>query len=166
MKKTILSMMALAIISLAANTVPQKDQTFANDAAHAGLLEVKLGELAMKKGNSEDVKMLGQHMVTDHTKANEELKSLATKKGMKLPTTLDKEGQMHFNDLSKKSGSDFDKAYSDLMVKDHQKVIAKFKAESASGEDGDLKRWATTTLPTLQHHLMMSEETNNKINKK
>ena len=127
------------------------------------MLEVKLGELALKKAKSEDVKMLGQHMVTDHTKANKELMALASKKAIKLPTTLSSEGQMSYDALSKKMGSDFDKAYAMQMVKDHEKVVAKFKMESGSGEDSDLKSWATKTLPTLEHHLMMSQETDNKV---
>ena len=148
---------------LTAQTIPAGDVQFAKEAAQSGMLEVKLGELALKKAKSEDVKMLGQHMVTDHTKANKELMALASKKAIKLPTTLSSEGQMSYDALSKKMGSDFDKAYAMQMVKDHEKVVAKFKMESGSGEDSDLKSWATKTLPTLEHHLMMSQETDNKV---
>jgi putative membrane protein len=166
MKKIILSVMVMTAIGMSAQTVSKKDEAFVKDAAHAGLLEVKLGELAVSRASSADVKELGQHMVTDHTKANNELKALASKKSIPVPGDLDKEGQMHYDELSKKSGADFDKAYSALMVKDHKKVIAKFKEESSSGNDKYLAAWASATLPTLQHHLMMSEETDSKINKK
>jgi putative membrane protein len=143
-----------------------KDKDFATDVAQAGLMEVMLGELAASNAESQDVKNLGKHMVTDHTNANKELMTLASKKNITLPSGLSKEGQMHYDKLSKKKGNDFDKAYSEMMVKDHEKVIDKFKKESEKGEDADLKAWATKTLPTLEHHLMMAKDTDSKINKK
>lgn len=167
MKKSILSICMMAVTFCAtAQTIPTADVIFANDAAQAGMLEVKLGELALKKGKSEDVKKLGQHMITDHTKANKELMALATKKSIKLPTTLSVEGKAAYEALSKTMGEDFDKAYSTQMIKDHDKAVSKFKIESETGQDSDLKSWASKTLPVLEHHLMMSHETDDKINKK
>jgi putative membrane protein len=167
MKKTILSIfMACGMTMLAQNkqdTKEKKDMDFVNEAAQAGLLEVKLGELAKTKGNSAEVKKLGEHMLSDHSKANKELMVLASKKSIAPPSTLDKEGQKHYDELSGKSGEEFDKAYSELMVKDHEKVISKFKKESNSGEDQDLKAWAEKTLPTLEHHLTMAKETRDKV---
>lgn len=160
-----LSIAMLAMVSAKAQAVPAKDLQFAKEAAQAGLLEVKLGELATEKSSTDEVKMLGQHMISDHTKANDELKSLAATKSISLPTTLSAEGQMNYDKLSKKNGADFDKAYTALMVKDHQKVIAKFKAESSSGMDAELKSWAGKTLPTLEHHLMMSKDADAKTSK-
>jgi putative membrane protein len=82
---------------------------------------------------------------------------------MILPNALSKDGQKHYDELSGKSGEEFDKAYAKLMVQDHEKVIAKFKKESEKGEDPDLKSWAAKTLPTLEHHLKMSKETHEKV---
>ena len=55
--------------------------------------------------------------------------------------------------LAKLSGAEFDKAYIDMMVKDHKKDVAEFEKESKGAKDSDLKSWASTTLPTLQDHL-------------
>lgn len=164
MKKLILSI-GILVQAYSLSAQSSADSTFAKEAAQAGMLEVKLGELAASKASSEQVKMLGHHMVTDHTKAGNELKALASKKKMNLPQSLSKEGQASYDKLSKKTGADFDKAYSEMMVKDHEKVIAKFKTESASGKDSDLKSWATKTLPTLEHHLDMAKETHKAVTK-
>ena len=163
MKKTFL-LIGMAVISycMTAQNLSDKDKKFVNEAAQAGMLEVKLGQIAEKSANS-DVKMLGQHMVMDHTKANDELKSLASKKGMTVPASLNKDMQMHYDEMSKKTGSDLDKAYADMMVKDHKKVVDLFKTEAESGDDADLKAWANSTLPTLEHHLKMSEDTKEKV---
>src|SRR4051812_40618717 len=50
---------------------------FANKAAAGGMMEVEAGKLALQNGMSQRVKNFGGMMVTDHSLANEELKSLA-----------------------------------------------------------------------------------------
>ncbi|MGE3958815.1 MAG: DUF4142 domain-containing protein [Vicinamibacterales bacterium] len=50
------------------------------------MAEVELGKLATAKAQSQEVKQFAQRMVTDHGKANEELKSLAQRKNIALPT--------------------------------------------------------------------------------
>jgi len=164
MKKVIITAVICSMgYLLPAQKQNSKDETFVKEAAEAGMMEVKLGELAQSKGQSQDIKTLGQHMVTDHTKANEELKALAAKKSMVLPTGLSKEGQTKYDELSKKTGQEFDKAYAKMMVDDHEKVISKFKKESEKGEDQDFKSWAAKTLTTLEHHLAMSKQAYDKV---
>src|SRR5215217_2395608 len=100
MKKLFITCLAVAgLCSVKMMDVSESDRTFARDAADAGMLEVKLGELAQKNGNSAEVKKLGSHMITDHTKANDELKALAKKKGIALPTALSDKHQEKYNEL-------------------------------------------------------------------
>ncbi len=130
---------------------------FAVNAADAGMLEVELGSLALKKASSPKVKEFAQSMIDDHTKANDELKALAQGKNISLPPALSDKCQKKYNDMMGKSGSDFDKAYSDLMVKDHKDVVDMFKKASEDSKDAELKAWASEKLPALQHHLEMAE---------
>ena len=133
------------------------DTEFAVKAADGGLLEVKLGELAQSKGVSPEVKDLGKMMAEDHSKANEELQALAQTKNITLPTTMSEECQQKYNDVASKEGQDFDDAFTDLMVKGHQKNLDAFKKEAEKGDDPDLKSWAAGKVATLEHHLTMSE---------
>jgi putative membrane protein len=135
-----------------------KDSAFVAQAADAGMLEVQLGKLAANKGSSDDVKKFGENMVNDHMKANDELKALAQKKGIKVPAALSTKSQRKYEELSKKTGTDFDKAYAAMMVKDHEEVIAKFKQEAQTGNDPDLKAWAQGKIQTLEHHHMMAQD--------
>lgn len=135
-----------------------RDRKFAREVAEDGLMEIKLGELAQSKGTTAEVKTLGSHMITDHTKANNELRSLAIKKNIPLPTALSDKGQKTYEKLSKKEGKKFDKCYTRMMVKDHKKEICKFKKQAKKGEDAELRSWASTTIPTLEHHKEMSKE--------
>ena len=141
------------------------DNDFVMKAAQGGMAEVELGNLAVKQASSSKVKQFGQRMVDDHSKANDELKQVASTKGVTLPTTIGAKHQATVNRLSKMSGAEFDKAYMQDMVKDHQEDVAEFKRESTSGDDPDVKAFAAKTLPTLQEHLKMAQDTMKQVDK-
>lgn len=133
------------------------DAAFFKAASAAGLAEVNLGNLATQKGGSDDVKAFGKTMVTDHTVAGDELKTIASKKSLPVSSEPMPADAKAAEEMGKKSGAAFDEAFRQKMVADHQKVIKLFKTESASGKDADLKAFATKTLPTLKHHLEMAQ---------
>jgi len=132
------------------------DRDFIMDAAMGGLMEVELGRLATQQGASDAVKQFGQRMVDDHSKANQELMSLASSKGITLPTELDEKHRAHMTKMSSMTGADFDREYVKIMVSDHRKDVSEFEKESTRGTDADLKAFAGKTLPTLQEHLRMA----------
>ncbi len=129
------------------------DKTFVKKAAAGGMAEVQLGQLATEKASSGDVKKFGQRMVDDHSKANDQLKQLASSKGVDLPQDLDAKDKATMAQLSKLSGPAFDRAYMRDMVADHTKDVAEFQRESKMAKDPDVKTFASQTLPTLQDHL-------------
>lgn len=126
---------------------------FWTKAAQSGLAEVELSQLAQSNAQSADVKQFAQMMIADHTKANNELKSLAAGKNVTLPTSIDTKHQALRDQLSSMKGAEFDKAYVDAMVQDHQEAVSLFQTQSQSAQDADVKAWAAKTLPTLQTHL-------------
>jgi putative membrane protein len=135
------------------------DRKFIEEAAKGGMAEVQLGQLAVQKAQSPEVKQFAQKMVDDHTKANDELKQVASSKGVELPTDLDHSAKREHDKLSKLSGADFDREYMNHMVSDHKKDVKAFKDESKSAKDAQVKEFATTTLPTLEQHLQLAEQT-------
>src|SRR6185369_6227081 len=156
--------LALAALSLAgaaraADTTPtgggsslsEKDKTFMKKAAKGGMMEVTMGKVAEQNGQSDDVKSFGKRMVTDHGKANDELKSIASKKGFQLPS---KEHSVKWTS---------DKAYIDMMVQDHEKDLAEFKEEATSGSDSDVKKFADDTAKMVQEHLDAAKEIQGKL---
>jgi len=142
------------------------DQQFMMKAAQGGLAEVEMGKLAKDHASSQNVKDFGQNMVDDHSKANDELKDLASKKNVTLPTDVDAKDKATMDRLSALNGAAFDKAYMRHMVSDHKKDISEFQKEASSGSDTDVKSWASKTLPTLQHHLQMAEDAAKAVNAK
>lgn len=133
--------------------VDKEDAKFAVAAANGGMAEVALGQLAQQKAANPKVKDFGAMMVNDHSKANDEMKALAKSKGITLPAAIDAKEQKVKDDLSAKSGSDFDKAYASDMIDDHKEDIKEFENASQNCKDADLKAFAVKTLPTLKMHL-------------
>ncbi len=102
-------------------------------------------------------RMFGERMVTDHTKANQELPH-RDKKGYKVPTDLEKKDLDVFNQLKDLKGADFDAAYIKDMVKDHEEDVAEFTKASKESKDEDVKAFASKTLPVIQDHLNLAKK--------
>jgi len=149
--------------SAMATPMDPADSDFIMKAAQGGIAEVDMGNMASSKATNADVKKFGDRMVTDHSKANDELKQLAATKGVTLPADVGEEHKKAMDGMSAKSGKDFDKSYIDDMVKDHEKDVAEFEKASKDAKDADLKAWAAKTLPTLKEHLKLAKETQKKV---
>jgi putative membrane protein len=149
---------ALLVASGAASAAPSAaDTDFVMKAGQAGMAEIAAGRMAEKQGQSAATKAFGKRMVTDHTKAADELKRAAEKSGAKMPTAMSDEHKRAGEKLAGLRGDAFDKAYAEQMVKDHEDAVALFEKESTSGSDSDLRTFAGKTLPTLQEHLRMAK---------
>ena len=135
--------------------VEESDAKFATEAAVGGMAEVSLGKLALEKSTNASVKEFATMMVNDHGKANEELMSIAAAKNITLPADVDEEHKKKADDLSKKTGKDFDKDYVDAMVDGHKKTLKLMQDEAKDGKDAELKAFAAKTAPIVQAHLDM-----------
>ena len=129
------------------------DTKFIKKTSDSGMAEVKLATLATQKAERADVKEFANMLVSDHSKANEELASLAKTKGVEVSAMIPAKAADAFKDLENESGKNFDKAFLDKMEKDHKDCIDDFEKIEKSGKDGDLKAWVSKTLPTLRAHL-------------
>jgi putative membrane protein len=136
---------------------PSPDATFVKKASAGGLAEVKLGNIGATVGTEASVKTFGQQMVSDHTEANDKLKSIATSKGLKVATAPMPADEQAAKKISSLKGDAFNTAFATKMVADHKKTIALFQTEADSGKDPELKAFATDTLPKLKHHLEMAQ---------
>ncbi|MFL5764132.1 MAG: DUF4142 domain-containing protein [Bacteroidia bacterium] len=141
------------------DTKLQKDVDFMVNAADDGMFEVQMAALAEKKSTDPKVKEFAAQMKKDHSKANEELKSLAAKKNVTLPTKISNKKQDKFDKMNKLEGKDFDDEYSEAMVSDHKDAIDMFQKEADNGKDGEMKAWAAGKIATLKHHLQMAQDT-------
>lgn len=134
------------------------DTDFIKKAADGGMTEVELGKVAEKNGSTDDVKSFGSHMVKDHGKANEELKSIASKMNVMLPDKVSAEHQTKIDKMSKTTGANFDTVYANEMVASHEKTIATFEAAKGKVSNEDLKKFIDDKLPVIKHHLEMAKK--------
>jgi putative membrane protein len=150
-------------LAQAGQELAEVDMEFATDAAQGGLKEVQLGELAQQQAESVEVQQFGQRMVDDHGMANEQLIQIAQQKGIELPQELAGDAQQLYEELQQKSGQEFDQAYMDEMVSDHEEDVETFQEYAESGQDPDLTSFAEQTLPVLQEHLELAQQTQKQI---
>jgi putative membrane protein len=150
--------LSIAAVASAQTTPPgkssslsDKDKLFMKKAAKGGMMEVAGGKLAEQNSQNADVKSFGQRMQTDHGKANDELKKIAAEKSVKLP---EKEPKVSWSS---------DKAYIDMMVKDHEKDLAEFQQEASGGTDPDVKKFADDTAKVVQEHLQLAKDIQSKL---
>jgi putative membrane protein len=143
------------------------DQQFVTKAAQGNMAEVNLGQLATRKAQSDDVKKFGQHMVDDHTKAEQDLEGVASKNNLTLPKDVNAQQKAEQLRLEKLSGPAFDRAYMALMVKDHTKDVAEFRKEANSlAANSDLRDFAKRIYPTLDDHLTNAKAVNDSLTSK
>jgi putative membrane protein len=140
----------------APNQPNQNDRLFAAEATIGGGAEVEFGQLAEQKGGSAAVKDFARQMVADHGKANQQLAQLAQTANIPLPRGPDEEHRAMRNQLEKLSGTDFDLAYIRAQVGDHQKTAQLLEWEIGSGQDPQIKAFASQILPVVLRHLEMA----------
>lgn len=164
------------------NNVSAGARDWVNDRALAGMTEVRLGELASQKGMNADVKAFGKMMVSDHTKANDSLKQVATQHNIPLPAELDNEHRDKIDKFSKLTGAQFDREYMKTMVDDHENTIEALEdrldkegtdenptymaKKNDNRVDAALNQWSATVIPTVHKHLTRAKQLNDKIGRR
>lgn len=113
--------------SAGSDTHSKQDTLFVAKASAGGMTEVEASKLADSHAKSDAVKSFATTMVTDHTKAGDELASTAQKDGFTPATGPTSAQQAKLTKLGSLNGAAFDKAYKSMMLMDHEQTIALFK---------------------------------------
>lgn len=134
-------------------------QSFADAAAASDNFEIAMSRLAESKAVSAKIESFAAEMIKAHTESTAKLKSAAASATPAITPdpALTPEQQKTLNELSAKSGADFDSAYARAQVEAHQMTLDAMKAYSANGDAAPLKAFAGKTIPTAQHHLDMAK---------
>ena len=138
-------------------SIPAADRTFIAKAAEANQSEIELGQLASTKASSTDVQDFGTKMVNEHQDAINELATIASSKGVTMPSALNDTHMALIQRLNKLEGLEFDTAYMNSQVNDHKLVESFFQVEINQGEDADVKAYANKYLPHIQEHRVEAE---------
>jgi putative membrane protein len=152
--------------ALGADAISAED--FVKKAGEAGVAEVEMGQLGAAKSGNAEVKAFAEKMVTDHSKLNKELMTVAKTKDLKVPT---EPGLIHKGMKEKfehqSADADFNHDFMQQMVKDHEAAVKLFQtAANDTTLDPDLRALAKKTLPTLERHLSDAQQLEAKLAKK
>ncbi|KAA9331375.1 DUF4142 domain-containing protein [Hymenobacter busanensis] len=140
-------------------TAPHKDDPeFMMSAAHSDQNEIQLSKMALDKGVSGTAKEHANMMIKDHTKSTADLKAIAAKKNVTLPTDMDAEHKAIAEQMKALSGKEFEQRYLQQMVMDHQKTLNTLNAHNSMTQDPDVKGFIGKVTPVVQGHLDMSKK--------
>jgi len=138
--------------------LPRAERNFIEKAAQHNAAEVELGKVAEKNASSDEVKKFARQMVDDHTKANEELKTMAQAKGIDMPAEPDRSHRRAMDKMQKETGADFDRDYMKDMVKDHEADIKDYQKQARDAKDPEVKAYAEKAEAVIQKHLDMAKQ--------
>jgi putative membrane protein len=138
-------------------TVSQQDQNFISQTALANTAEVQAGQLASTTADSSIIQMFAQQMVSDHTTAQSDLKTLGNTVNVAVPDSVDSMHASLIDTLKTLTGRAFDSVYITRQIADHQTVISSFQQEISTGNKSDVINYANKYLPKLQMHLQMAD---------
>jgi putative membrane protein len=133
------------------------DRDFVKMAASSGQAEIQLGKLAAERADRAEVRDFAKRLETDHTRANLELLKLLDAQRIDVPRDMGPY-QETADQLSKLRGVEFDCAYMQQMMRDHEEAVARFAAEAKEGRNPELKAYAAKQLPILQEHLQLARD--------
>jgi putative membrane protein len=133
------------------------DQQFMLIAASVGTAEIDLAQLALRQSSSPEVRQFAQHMIDDHTRINGELTQLAKSKKVVLLKAMDPANRTLYSELSKLSGTAFDRQYSLAQLNIHLMGNALYQSEAQYGQDPDTRQFAAKNFPTGVDHFKMAQ---------
>lgn len=134
------------------------DAHFVMQASAGGAAEVMMGNLAEQRGQTDGERNFGQMLVTDHTKADDQLKTIAETLMLKTAPGPNAMEQGMYQQLANAPADQFDAMFNRAMIRAHEHTIALFKMEVRSGENPQLKQFAAMTLPVLYTHLHLAQQ--------
>ena len=123
-----------------------------------GFWELVFSEVdGVREDVGQDGRSFAQRIVDDHSKANDQLATIAREKNIDVPPTVKGKQASELKRLSNLSGSAFDREYMNLMLEDRKKDVAEFRKQAKDARDPDVKAFASQTLPTLEEHLTLAQ---------
>jgi putative membrane protein len=128
------------------------DRNFMLNASVSNTAEIDAANLALSISTNAVVRDYAQHMINEHTTAQNDLKTLGTSVDFMINDTLSPVHQANRLHLSKFTGNQFDSAYMHSQINDHEVTMLNFRNEQANGQHRDVRNYADTYMPHLREH--------------
>jgi putative membrane protein len=141
-----------------AQDTTSSDKTFVKNALEGSLAEVNYAKLALQKSQDKNVREFATKMIHDHEMLISDMKPLAKQLGVKVPTGPPLSDHAKYMELKMKSGTDFDRAYVEAMVKDHHDDLSAFLDEGNKTSDPQLKAAVQKGESVIREHTEMIDK--------
>jgi putative membrane protein len=149
---------SLAGVSLQAQEASSSDKTFVKNAIAGSIAEVNYAKLALQKSKDKNVTEFATKMIHDHEMLITEMKPVARKLGVSVPTGPPISDHAKYMELKMKSGTDFDRAYVEAMVKDHHQDLQDFIDEQNNTQNPALKEAVGKGEGVIREHTEMIDK--------
>lgn len=128
---------------------------FLRNAALGDLYEIRAGEIAQEKSQSDIIREIAQRIVADHEQMSADLKKTATQAGIVFaaPAILDERRQGLIDNLEAASPADFDEVYLDQQEDAHEEALTLLRSYVSRGDEAALKAAAQGAIPIVEAHL-------------
>lgn len=135
----------------------ENDALFMAEAASANMLQVQLGDLALEKAVSPEVKEMAQQMASGHRQMVEDLQTIADQGNFVLPTMLGANHQKVYDDVNAETGIAFDLTYLKRVHEEHRHLLKRYEDMAENAKTMEVKQFASKQLPLLRQHLQQAE---------
>ena len=157
-----------AVVGTSGEGAPRGVQRFINDVVAGNTAEIELSRMASEHATNPEVKQFAQMMVSEHTAAGNSLKQVLTDHKMQVRDVMDEKHRDLSQELSRKTGSEFDHEYMAAMVDDHEHMeglLENRANETPNNEplENAVNMWAAKTLPSVKHHLDMAKQIEDRL---
>ena len=152
------STVSLEPVKPKAELTKESDQRFLVRATEINFQEMLLGKLAQRRATSEQLRELGRIMEDANRNANSALASAAILKSIAVPSAPSPAAHAIYDTLNLVSMEEFDKAYIQFVIQDHNALVSLFDSATRDNLHPDIKSLASTMLPDIRSHLSRAIE--------
>jgi len=136
--------------------VTMGDKQYAQAMASRGIMEIRLGQVAMEKAERADVKAVAQRLIKDYLNWNDGMTKAAAKLKIQLPTDIDAKQKAEFDRVTALSGAAFEQAYLKEVIHLQTKALTMSHHEADEAGVSGFRHWAGVTIPNIQDQIEMA----------
>ncbi len=155
MAAAVAGLMALGAAGTVRADSASDDKKFVSDSAQDSLAEINYAKLALEKSKDKNVREFATKMIHDHEMLITSMKPFAAKLDTKLPSGPPLLDRAKYEELKLQSGTSFDRAYVEAMVKDHHADLESFIKERDQTQNAALKAAVIKGEAVIKSHTEM-----------
>ncbi|WP_405773460.1 DUF4142 domain-containing protein [Streptomyces sp. NBC_01538] len=137
----------------------EADRDFVVKVRAAGLWEYPLGEMAMRRGTSPEMREAGKHLVVGHAGLDEMCRKIAPELGVVLPNQASPQQQQFVATADAASGKQFDSTAVTIMRVTHGQIFPTIAKIRATTQNAMVLALANLANDTVLDHMTVLENT-------